>query len=60
MKTAKVKFNIEDGFEAGDCADCPLYSLEGTECYDGEYRSCQLGFDWNKCPIVLEGERDDA
>lgn len=56
MKKAKIKFNVEDDFEAGDCVYCPLYSLEGMDCYGIEYRSCQLGYPYRKCPIELECE----
>ena len=58
MKTAKISFEVEDDFEVGDCEDCPLYAMEGADCYGDEYWSCQLGYTFSGCPIVLEGERD--
>lgn len=54
MKTAKISFEVENNFEPGDCVDCPLYSLEYTDCNDGEYWSCQLGYPFSECPIELE------
>ena len=56
MKKAKVKFNVADDFEAGDCVACPLHAMEGDDYYGEEYRSCQLGYKFSECPIVLEGE----
>ena len=57
MKTARVKFNLEDDFEAGDCVECPLYATEGLDCYGEDYRFCQLGYLQDECPIELEERR---
>ena len=56
MKTAKVKFNVENNFEPGDCVDCPLNVIDWSNAEDGFPSHCQLDFDWDKCPIVLEGK----
>ena len=59
MKKAKISFEVEDDFETGDCVACPLYSIEGDDGYGDEYRSCQLGYPFSECPIVLKGTGDE-
>ena len=58
MKTAKISFEVENNFEPGDCEGCPLNVIDWSNAEDGFPSHCQLGFDWDKCPIELEGERD--
>jgi len=33
MKTARVRFAVEDGFETDDCYDYPLYSIDGADVF---------------------------
>ena len=59
MKKAKISFEVEDDFEIGYCAECPLYAMEGKDCYGGECWSCQLGYPFSECPIELEVTGDE-
>ena len=58
MKTAKIRFEVSNDFNVGDCYDCPLYAVLGEGMYGDTEMACQLGYRYDKCPIELEGERD--
>ena len=54
MKKGKVKFDLEDDFEVGDCYDCPLYAVLGEGMYGDTEMACQLGYQSSECPIEFE------